>query len=621
MPDGRLAAPLRLSLDSLDDFFVMQEKPMAAGPMPSRAGEEAGYRREAGTSIAVRIDPAKADVSLQTLLENAEKAFFFPPARVFINDAEQPRFAAAELERPIITGPLRYPVTKASGMSQVDWLSVTTDLTVLAIPLDLTTSSPTPAVRGQLIALTAEALGTSSFLGALPEKLRSMLPADLTASLEHCISGRGASLELDKGGVLRIKVQLSCDLDIMKRFRNWGQSIGRSVRGESIDWWVLNSEIKRVEERNDAQDRGLRGTSSRRRWVTLEEIYSVKCDDFMDHVQPVLRSTRGWLGHNGISVTTHLEQEGLWQREPAMLWPTRGEVLIVGAVCLLDELRPDVSISRDTLRGFSFGIRSALQLSVRRAASVPLEAPWREIAESLMKRDLITSLIPEHPTAAEVECDPLALQWRDERIIPVKPASNEWSTVDEVRSLAEQSPVRLSLPRILWSPNREDSIPNRSFYHSLQLAIAELELDIELESLHRYSSSYEVTVRSANRPLRPPGLSVLPPFTVVPYEARDVLIAPRSPANLRHPVMEWFAEHAGTLSVGYPAFFAQIKRALASVATINYQPALEKRRIAADAAQLLNETIDRIRRSVPDMPVPPFHEITADDEGRLISKP
>ena len=59
LPGGKLAAPLRLSLNGLDDFFVMQEQPMVPKPFQSRTEPEAGYRKNAGTSIAVRIDPTK----------------------------------------------------------------------------------------------------------------------------------------------------------------------------------------------------------------------------------------------------------------------------------------------------------------------------------------------------------------------------------------------------------------------------------------------------------------------------------------------------------------------------------------------------------------------------------
>ena len=132
---------------------------------------------------------------------------------------------------------------------------------------------------------------------------------------------------------------------------------------------------------------------------------------------------------------------------------------------------------------------------------------------------------------------------------------------------------------------------------------------------------YDVTVCSSNRPARPAGLSVLPPFAAVRYGSPEILIAPRCPANLRHPVVGWFAEHAATLNADYPALFAQFKRALAEIANPSYKGPEARQRQLDDAAELLNATLDRIRRSMPDPPRALSTQIYADESGRLLSRP
>lgn len=155
LPDGTLATPLRLSLDSLDDFFVMQEHPNKAGQFPGRARWETGYRRGPGTSVAVRIDPTKSDVALDKLLAYAQGSFHFPPVRVYLNDIEQHGCDLRQLDQPFISSPVRQEITGDGRHHEADLLA-TGDLTVTAIPLDVTANSPTRAVRGQLVVVAAE---------------------------------------------------------------------------------------------------------------------------------------------------------------------------------------------------------------------------------------------------------------------------------------------------------------------------------------------------------------------------------------------------------------------------------------------------------------------------------
>ena len=200
-------------------------------------------------------------------------------------------------------------------------------------------------------------------------------------------------------------------------------------------------------------------------------------------------------------------------------------------------------------------------------------------------------------------------------------------SIDELRSLAKSGPVNLKLPVQVWSHKIVDDVfsGNSSFYRTLLLALAELELDLELArlagpaELPAHFSNYEVTIRSPARPIRPPGLSVLPPFAVVPYSSPEILVAPYCPANLRHPVGAWFADRAAMLSADYPALFAQFRRALAMISNVAYLWDDDERE-AVSAVNLLNAVLDRIRRSVPDVPSALSQEIYADEDGRLRSR-
>ena len=59
LPDGARAAPVRLSLNGMHSFYVLQTPDLPPNPMPCRDGDELSYRNEFGTSIAIRMDRSK----------------------------------------------------------------------------------------------------------------------------------------------------------------------------------------------------------------------------------------------------------------------------------------------------------------------------------------------------------------------------------------------------------------------------------------------------------------------------------------------------------------------------------------------------------------------------------
>jgi hypothetical protein len=617
LPNGKLATPLRLSLDSLDDFFVLQEPSMVPSPFPGRTGPELGYRKKAGTSVAVRIDPTKSDVTLAKLLDRARRAFFFPPVRVFLNDVEQQGHRFGQLDVPLIRSAIRHSVTAQPQARPRADLLATTELTVVAIPLDLTGNSPTPAVRGQLVAVTAEVEERSSLLSALPAELRSGLPEELARSLGECIVERRSSVHRSDNGALIAVLNLECRRRALEELRDWLGS--PRFRDTAQEYYPKDRVFEMLFGTVDMeQDHG----PPHDRRVSIEDHYPLEAT-LLGGVAVAHLRAHDWLGHNGISVSTRLEKpRASYDSQLRLL---QSSVLAVfGAVCLLDELRPDVSTSRDTLRHVPFAIRSALHLAFRRAVSVHLASPERAHALRIMQHNLLSELPLREVTAAQVENDQLLPEWRAEQIIQL--ASGTRHTVEELRQLAASHPVEINLPDIIWSREHDirDYMSERNFYQTLQLALADQEFDIEMTppDPEFYWRKNSFTVRSANRPARPPGLSALPPLSAVRHSSRQVVIAPNSPANLRHAVIAWFAEQAATLQTDYPALFAQFKRALAMVANLDgYQRKEVTQQTAGDAAELLNATLDRIRRSVPDVPRVLSVEIYAGSRGELLSRP
>ncbi|BCB77113.1 hypothetical protein Pflav_035230 [Phytohabitans flavus] len=152
LPDGSLGDPLRLSLARDEEFFVLRQRPDRPTPMP-RAGrdKETGYRTRTGTSIAVRIDPTKVDVTADELADRTDRYLRWPPVPVTFSGRPAGTPPVDDLDRPLLDAPVVVAVAlPAEGMRDLRYLG---PLEAAALPLDLTSVAPTSKLRGQLVAV------------------------------------------------------------------------------------------------------------------------------------------------------------------------------------------------------------------------------------------------------------------------------------------------------------------------------------------------------------------------------------------------------------------------------------------------------------------------------------
>src|SRR5262249_41001249 len=108
--DGKLAEPLRLSVSKVEDFFVLRKMPWPPTPMPSRFQEDEDYRQSAGTSIALRINPARTEVSPELIGEQTRNYLMCPPVPVTFNGQPSGRFARDLITTPLIEKPVAIEV-------------------------------------------------------------------------------------------------------------------------------------------------------------------------------------------------------------------------------------------------------------------------------------------------------------------------------------------------------------------------------------------------------------------------------------------------------------------------------------------------------------------------------
>jgi hypothetical protein len=152
-PDGTMDDAIRLSLSGPRGFYTLQTGRMKARPMPAPSGEEPGYRTEPGTTIAVRLDPARQAqaLELETILAATVLA---PPVPVELEGVPVGGDPEEILERPWCE-----PKTHKLGpeiVKEVEAIAhrkLPNGLRVKVVPLDLTSASPSLELRGQLTAI------------------------------------------------------------------------------------------------------------------------------------------------------------------------------------------------------------------------------------------------------------------------------------------------------------------------------------------------------------------------------------------------------------------------------------------------------------------------------------
>jgi hypothetical protein len=81
--DEKINHPIRLSLKGMSNYFVLQTKDDIASAMPKSDGEEKDYRKEKGTSIAIRLNPNN-DLHNFNLSRIMNEILFNPPIDIVL---------------------------------------------------------------------------------------------------------------------------------------------------------------------------------------------------------------------------------------------------------------------------------------------------------------------------------------------------------------------------------------------------------------------------------------------------------------------------------------------------------------------------------------------------------
>lgn len=540
VPDsqGRSQA-VRLSLSGLHAFYVMQceaDEHYDPKPMPAdRGSPDQGYRDplDFGTSIAIRVNP-QSERSQIDLREILERYVACAPVPVLFEGERVGGDPELLIDKPWCDAPIEVELTaeETAQLEHVLQQKLDRRPKVRMLPLDLSRHSPRAELRGQAL------------LGYV----------DIDPEVKDAHRRRGGRIHVELGLKLStVKGTAALRLEASFEDQEQREQAERDVR-EVEEHRQPRFDRGRLE---DAHDR-LRN-ARRRANIDLDRTLAALAARLV--ATGVLRAPKGhlWLAHNGIAVpTSGSKNRTSWGGHfiPLGADETINDVWTRARVQLTDGLRPDVSVSRDELRGLSWETYSALQLAFRRAAMAHGDLRPRTYwggFDSVVtdRRDFLLGHLVRDPLLAG------AGGWIDEAILE---ADGTPCRLEDLRQRAEENPnLRIT------SPLGVDTVLSEEPYRSVDIVavctgvLIQMGLDCELR-LKDYGSA--LVVRSGARPQVARGQMLFPPMCFVPYRDSDLLRKGNLPMNQSHPFAQWLVERTPEIAEQFPGIFRALRAGL-----------------------------------------------------------
>ncbi|MBL1241430.1 MAG: ATP-binding protein [OCS116 cluster bacterium] len=541
---------IRMALSGLHGFFTTQiegEGHSNPDPMPNHQNtNDELYKDQAGSSIAVRLDPVKADANfnLEKLLE---KYIFCSPVPIYFEGKQIGGDRKQIIETPWLENIVEEILTPAET-KQIEVAFKTTfkePIKIIILPLDLTQFSPTIDFAGQLVIgyVAGEYNDFLSFGWNSEEGIY------LAYDVERYLEGKIEVLETEFSDFQDLK----SDSKIGREIKNLRTRLGRKKASDGLgrELIILNRFWKHFNQLNQC------------------------IDDFEDEVGESL------ISHNGVRVSLDLNAN--YFGKLGIGWFAHSSFK-AGAITLGDHLRPDVSLSRDQLRNLTWQIHSTANLAITNA----LEATGYLLGDEpidlfsdflLADKELLFGRLIEDPYIC---IDGL---WAEKAIIST---DNGYTSYLEICKAVAVTNGTVTIDK--QPPVGRAFIEN--FYDFCAAALVQLGCEIELQGLGRDAELFVVAV--GQQPITD---KLFTPLFFVEYENKQFLKTQNCPVNRDHPFSLWLRENAENLSRNYPPIFKSIVKFLSRRHTF-------RSRETQDVIKGINITLNRLRELDKDIAPP-----------------
>jgi hypothetical protein len=583
--DGQVADPLRLSVHGLHGFYSLQTGNIKPSPMPTKDGDESGYRREIGTSIAVRLDPRKegATFDLRSLLE---EQVFASPIPIELDGQPVGNDYASMIEQPWCEPTVVDFLPEAMAeLCEFTGYEFAEPLKVAFIPLDLTSHSPTPEFKGQILAAVIQPTEEWRRFRNEVAPLFQVLVPDWSDFAER----RAVRYDTEQETLsFTFVIETSS-------YANRAEFIGRLTDQSADKWDKATTEcLSRLTERIAAartREYSRSTCSSPTEFVEVgisnergPLFYAGGCCSVTAvrvpravgpvarrNIRAVTNCPSDPISYNGLLIppTQITRFESTFSMLPlkpnialhgALSYPGRSW----GAVALSDSLRPEVDVARGSvlrapLRAYSTAIVSlhrclkTTEFERHGRADIPCFTFVFDKEPPTFGR-----LIEENILQPEIEWEEIPLFLVDEDFFSLKEVKNFLEKQGEVRfrhrpdgdvSVREWSPVVM---------RTFDEYPT-SFNRICAGAIAQLELSLEIRFRGDQLNGFFAKQGAPQR--LQPGQRFFPPLTFIPYN-NGLFVRAGYGANLNHPLSQWLIGAIPRLADRYPGIFNQLRSLL-----------------------------------------------------------
>ena len=306
---------------------------------------------------------------------------------------------------------------------------------------------------------------------------------------------------------------------------------GREV--DPIEDWLRQAEA--VVNRTVALKRAL---SDARRAVDID-LRRVLTAELLPARSDVLSQTDRWLSHNGIHVPT---KQG-YNTKLALKSPA-GNGWMFSQLALQDALRPDLSLSRDELRGLPWDAYCQITLALSHALRSQLGDRFE------YDQDFLEDALPKHGFFLENvirNTKPGLMDvWIDEPIILTDDGKLSVREIRERVSRGAPVTIKASLP----------SMASEHFHSFLVATLIQLGLRVVVMVKEK-----KMVVESADPPMIADGQMQFPPLFFSDYRSgeKETLRLSTFPLNRNHPFSGWLIDCAATIQRHHPGLFDSLR--------------------------------------------------------------
>lgn len=574
---GKNPDPIRLSLDGLHGFYTLQTGHVQPLAMPTEDGEETGYRREIGTSIAVRIDPRKESATFD-LRSTMEKHVLSSPVPIELQGEPFGLDYQSLIENPWCPHmTFDLPPEEMAQVNELTGYEFSEPLKIECVPIDLTAHSPTPEFKGQMLTVRiqpteewlrylqllepfGEISSSGNYWGYQRPSEPFTLPFILTTR-QYTDRQRFVREAQAAASGIEDRTFVESLLRLLGRIETATQEIQKDSIPSPSSYREATHYLKIDGENSFYAQAGC--------FVSVAKIIEALPESARNNIKVIRENDSGLISHNGVLVPpklviTSFGSDSLYPLNlPLGLSDRlRYSTLNWGTVALTDSLRPDVDVSRGSLRKVPLAVYSNAILSLHEAMkSVGLE--------DTSKSDIpaFTRLISkEIPTLGQLITEGILSPetvWSEVPLFNTTSGTISLSQLREILARGEEVEF-LYFPdgwRHGQGGGRTSEGYRSSFNRICASTLAQLKLNLEIRFKGKVESF--VAMPGEAREILP-GQREFPALTFLPYTS-DVFVMSGCGVNLNHPLSKWLVEITPKLAKHYPGIFGQLKSLLVDV--------------------------------------------------------